>query len=155
LFITPVPGATNYAWTIPSDWTSTNTSTFVLVAQTGSILGEREVCIDVTANGCALNGCTSVTVTGTTGIDETSTKPWFTVRPNPSTGLFEMAPSDRATATTDLVVFDAMGREVRRSTVVFNGAPLTLDLSDVETGTYYLVATRPGEQRVTPLVIAH
>lgn len=155
MFITPLPGATNYTWTIPSDWTSTNTSTFVLVAQAGSILGEREVCIDVTANGCALNGCTNVTVTGSTGIDENSSTPWFTVRPNPSNGIFEMAPSDRGTATTDLMVFDAMGREVRRSTVVFNGAPLTLDLSDVETGTYYLVAKRPGEQRVTPLVIAH
>lgn len=155
MFITPLPGATNYTWTIPSDWTSTNTSTFVLVAQVGSILGEREVCVDVTVNGCVLNGCTNVTVTGSTGIDENSSTPWFTVRPNPSNGIFEMAPSDRGTATTDLVVFDAMGREVRRSTVVFNSAPLTLDLSDVETGTYYLVAKRLGEQRVTPLVIAH
>lgn len=155
LFITPVPGATNYTWTLPPDWTSTNTSTFVLVAQTGSILGEREVCVDVTANGCALTGCTNVTVTSTTGIVENSSTPWFTVRPNPSNGLFEMAPADQETVTTDLAVFDAMGREVRRSTVVFNGAPLTMDLSEVETGTYYLVAKRPGGQRVTPLVIAH
>lgn len=153
LFITPVPGATNYTWTLPSDWTSTNTSTFVLVAQTGSILGEREVCVDVTANGCVLTGCTNVTVTSTTGIAENSSTPWFTVRPNPSNGLFELAPADGDLATTDLLVYDAMGREVRRSTVVFNGGPLVLDLGNVDSGTYYLVATRQHDQRITPLVI--
>ncbi|MBL7980269.1 MAG: T9SS type A sorting domain-containing protein [Flavobacteriales bacterium] len=153
LYINPIPGAVSYDWVLPNDWTSTNTSTFVLVAEAGSILGDREVCINVNTAGCTLSGCETITVTGTTGVAGNDGLSWFTVRPNPSNGLFELAPADLNLATTDLVVFDAMGREVRRSTVVFNGAPLVLDLSTVETGTYYLVAKRQNEQRMMPLVI--
>ncbi|MBL7945254.1 MAG: T9SS type A sorting domain-containing protein [Flavobacteriales bacterium] len=155
LFINPVPGATSYAWTIPADWTSTNTSTFVLVAQAGSSLGEREICIDVTANGCLLNGCTSVTVTGTTGIEENSAAPWFTVRPNPSNGVFTLTSTDAAQEQTTLRVHDATGREVLRSVLAGAARVGTLDLTAVGAGTYYLIAARNGVQQVTPLVVTH
>ena len=152
LFITPVPGATSYTWTIPSDWTSTNTNTFVLVAQSGSVLGEREVCIDVTANGCALSQCTAVNVTNTTDIEEPSATPWFSVQPNPSNGQFQLMRNDDG-GTVNLSVYDGTGRIVKAAFSATGTGAVEFDLQGVEPGTYYLLATRTNEHRMVPFVV--
>jgi len=152
MFITPLPGATNYTWTIPSDWTSTNTSTFVLVAEAGSILGEREVCIDVTANGCALSQCTAVNVTNTTDIEEPSATPWFSVQPNPSNGQFQLVRNDDG-GTMNLSVYDGTGRIVMAVFSATGTGAVEFDLQGVEPGTYYLLGTRTNEHRIVPFVV--
>jgi len=153
LFITPVVGATAYEWQLPTGWTSDNTGTFVLVAQAGATPGATQVCIDVTVNGCTLTACTSVEVMVSTGFADLQA-PWFSVSPNPSNGVFQVTPAGASLEPASIKVFDAMGREVLRSTVPSPGKPFTIDLGAVEAGTYYLIAMRDDVQRVMPLVVA-
>lgn len=155
LFIIPVAGATNYAWDLPSGWTSDNTGTFVLVAQAGEELGAEQVCIQLTVNGCVLTSCATVTVIDPTAIEEEHAAPWFTVRPNPSNGVFTLTSTDAAQEQTTLRVHDATGREVLRSALAGAARVGTLDLTAVGAGTYYLIAARNGVQQVTPLVVTH
>lgn len=155
MFITPVAGANNYAWDLPSGWTSDNTGTFVLVAQAGEELGAEQVCIQLTVNGCVLTSCATVTVIDPTAIAEQPAPAWFTVRPNPSNGVFTLTSTDAAQEQTTLRVHDATGREVLRSALAGAVRVGTLDLTAVGAGTYYLIAARNGVQQVTPLVVTH
>jgi hypothetical protein len=124
----------------------------VLVAQAGSILGEREVCIDVTANGCALSQCTNVSVTNTTDIAEPVASSWFSVQPNPSTAVFHVIPTDLNTALT-LTVYDATGRTIMEPFVINGGSPADIDLGSAAPGAYYLLATANERQQVVKLMV--
>ena len=153
IFIAPLAGATNYQWTMPADWTSTNTGTFVLEAQVGSTIGAAEACVSVTANGCVVDGCTSVTVLDPNSLEDNTDLVWFTVQPNPSNGLFHLRPVGGALGDIDLQVYDASGREVWSALTRFISNPLAINLDGMDNGTYYLIAQRNGERRVMPLVL--
>src|SRR6185295_19018596 len=111
-----------------------------LVAQAGSVLGATSVCVNVTVNGCMVNGCTTVTVNGPSTLTEIATEDWFTVRPNPSDGLFQLIPGGDRT-TMNITVYDGTGRTVKASFPVAGKRAVSIDLGDVSPGAYYLLAT--------------
>jgi len=152
MYINPVPGAVSYQWVIPSDWSSSNTNTFVLVAQVGTVLGEAEACVIVNTTGCELSGCTTVVVSGSTGMEKPIEPSWFTVRPNPSNGQFQLIRNDDG-GTLTITVYDGTGRTVKAPFYTTGTGAIELDLLGVEPGTYYLLANRSNEQRIVPFVV--
>lgn len=151
-FITPIAGASAYSWDLPAGWSSDNTGTFVLVADAGSVVGVTSVCVNVTVNGCVIDACTSVMVVDANSVEEGVAAEWFSVAPNPSNGTFQLIPR-ATTGTFTLVVYDATGREVLNEGTNMGAAPVLLDLSAMESGAYYLMATRGREQRVMQLQV--
>lgn len=73
------------------------------------------------------------------------------LQPNPSAGLFQLTAADGTPLT--LAVHDAAGRVVHGAFTLASATATTLDLGHLETGSYYLVATRLDQRRVLPLVI--
>ncbi|MCB0795882.1 MAG: T9SS type A sorting domain-containing protein [Flavobacteriales bacterium] len=156
LYITPVPGATSYSWDLPTGWSSGNTTDFVLVATASTTPGPVEVCVNVTANGCPIQGCTTVNVVGPTDVAEVETPTnWLTVQPNPSQGLFLLTPMDGLSSSLTIQVLDGTGRVVVAPRQLVNAGQVPLDLSDVAPGAYYLMATQDGEHQVMQLLVQH
>lgn len=152
--ITPVAGATGYSWTLPNGWSSSNTNAFVLVAEVGTLVGPATLCVDVQVGACALNICRTVAVELSTGIGNTSvtTEPWLQLQPNPSNGQFQLVRNDDGTPM-QVTIHDGIGRIVKSTFQVIGNGATTIDLGGVESGTYYLIATRDDQQRIVPFVV--
>ena len=152
--ITPVPGATGYSWSLPNVWSSNSTTDFVLIAQAGTSVGAVSLCVDVQVGNCVLNTCLPVNVELSTGMNAgaNTSERWFTVLPNPSNGLFQFIPAGDQGAM-NVTVYDATGRTVKAAFQVAGKRTVTIDLDQVDAGTYYLMATRDEEQRIVPVVV--
>ena len=152
--INPVPGATGYSWTLPNGWSSNSTTDFVLIAQAGTSVGAVSLCVDVQVGNCVLNTCLLVNVELSTGMNAgaNTSERWFTVQPNPSNGIFQFIPAGDQGAM-NVTVYDATGRTVKAAFPVADKRTVTIDLNNVDAGTYYLMATRDDQQRIVPLVV--
>jgi hypothetical protein len=91
---------------------------------------------------------------GAVSVIETKTKDQiaFTVYPNPSNGLFNISMSGAITETTDITIYDAIGKLVYQSEM--NSFETQVDLSKLADGTYY-VRLNQGDNKSTikPIVI--
>ena len=155
-FVTPVAGATSYEWTLPNGWATADNSAFVIVAEANNTPGEVELCVTATVGACEVTSCLTVTVDFNTGIatsDATSAE-WFTVQPNPSSGLFNILPSDNAKEPVRISVHDGIGRNVITPFTLSLERSFPLDMGNVAPGAYYLLATREDRQQVVKLVVA-
>ncbi len=88
------------------------------------------------------------------GIDGSgiSSEDWFTVRPNPSNGQFQLLPTGLS-GPVSVMVTDATGRTVKAPFLVAGSGMVTLDMGDVAPGMYHLIASSAGEQRSVKLVV--
>ena len=77
---------------------------------------------------------------------------WFSLQPNPSGGLFELEPTADMGSTT-ITVFDGVGRVVKPSFKIIGKGTTVLDLQDLPSGAYHLMAERAGEQRMHKLLV--
>ena len=152
--ITPVAGATGYSWTLPNGWSSSNTNAFVLVAEVGTLVGPAGLCVDVQVGACALNICKTVAVELSTGVETNNgtEEPWLHLRPNPSNGVFQLIPNNEQVAM-NITVYDGTGRTIMAAFPVVGTRAMSIDLSTANAGTYYMIATCEGDQRVLPVVI--
>ncbi|MBP6311525.1 MAG: T9SS type A sorting domain-containing protein [Flavobacteriales bacterium] len=153
-YITPIAGATNYTWTLPSGWSSTNTNDFVLVATAGTTIGTVDVCVDAIVGGCTVSNCISVQLLDPNGISEVGSgiESWFTVQPNPSNGVFQLVPADE-NAAMNITVYDGTGRVVKAPFLVVGKSAVMIDMADVAPGSYYVFAQREGQQRVVNIMV--
>ncbi|MBL7945704.1 MAG: T9SS type A sorting domain-containing protein, partial [Flavobacteriales bacterium] len=102
-----------------------------------------------------LTSCLTVTVDFNTGLDpeaSTGSEAWYTVQPNPSSGLFQLIPAADVSPLT-ITVYDAVGCAVYAPFVAVGKRATTLDLSTAAPGAYYLVATSQGEQRISRIMV--
>ncbi len=153
-YITPVPGATAYSWTLPNGWSSTNTSSFVLVAEASEVAGPAQVCVDASTGACVLTSCATVQVVEGLGVagPAQDADQWFTVQPNPSNGVFQLTPSSDM-ATTTFTVYDGVGRVVKPAFQLVGKGNFVLDLQEMASGAYYLMAERSGTKRMVQLML--
>ncbi|MCB9178820.1 MAG: T9SS type A sorting domain-containing protein [Flavobacteriales bacterium] len=152
LYINPVAGATSYSWNLPQGWTSTSTAEFVLVATAGTATGPVQVCVDATVGGCVLTNCQEVNVMGPQSVATANlADTWFTVQPNPTNGVFQVVVAD-PNDTIRLTVYDGTGRIVR-APFLLAGRTATMDLGDVASGAYYVLAERDGQQYMVKLMV--
>ncbi len=153
-YITPVPGAIAYSWSLPNGWSSDNTSSFVLVAQASEVAGPAELCVVAIIGACVLPSCITLQVVGAQEVagPSQSADQWFTVQPNPSNGLFQLIPANDQ-GDMNVTVYDGTGRLVKATFPVIGKRAVSLDLGEVAPGAYYLLATRGGEQRAMKLIV--
>lgn len=153
--VTPVANATSYTWALPTGWTTADNGAFALVAEAANTAGPVQLCVTATVGGCELTSCATVTVDFNTGLDPeatTGSEAWYTVQPNPSSGLFQLIPAADVAPLT-ITVYDAVGRTVYAPFVAVGKRATTLDLSTSAPGAYYLVATSQGEQRISRIMV--
>ena len=152
--IVPIAGAT-YAWVLDSLWTSADTTSASLTAFVQNTAQTVELCVNVTAAGCDLSECKTVTVSPSVGIStvDAGSDAWLSVQPNPSNGAFQLTPSSDGTPMT-ITVHDATGRTVKAPFVAAGSRVITLDLGDAAPGVYYLLATRDDQHRTLKLMVA-
>ncbi len=152
--VTPMANATSYTWALPNGWTTNDNSAFALVAEAANTAGPVQLCVTATVGGCELTSCITVTVDFNTGLDPeaTASGAWYTVQPNPSTGLFQLIPAGDLSPLT-ITVFDAVGRTVHAPFLVAGKSTATLDLSSAAPGAYYLVATGNGERHISRIIV--
>ena len=153
--ITPVANATSYTWELPNGWTSADNNAFVLVAEADNTPGAVELCVTVMVGGCELTSCATVTVDFNTGIttNEASAGEWLNVQPNPSNGIFQLRASTTDAAPLSISIRNGLGQEVLAPFNVAGQRAIDMDLSDVASGAYYLLATRNGEQQVIKIMV--
>ncbi len=77
---------------------------------------------------------------------------WVTVRPNLSSGHFQLLLTDQLTPTT-VMIMDATGRTVKAPFVVEGSGTYNLDLNDVAPGMYFLLASKDGQQQSLKLIV--
>ena len=76
------------------------------------------------------------------------------MQPNPSSGLFNILPSDNAKEPVRISVHDGIGRNVITPFTLSLERSFPLDMGNVAPGAYYLLATREDRQQVVKLVVA-
>ena len=104
-----------------------------------------------TANDAYTLGCECVGQLITSIADADGASYSFTVQPNPSTGLFTF--NNPAQKATWVEVRDALGRMVMRPMLVGTSRASTIDLSDLASGTYHLVAEAEGHRQVIKIMV--
>jgi hypothetical protein len=155
--VTPVANATSYTWALPNGWTTNDNNAFALVATVGNTPGPVELCVTATVGGCALTSCITVNVDFNTGLypETTADYAWFTVQPNPSSGVFQLVPTRSDGSPINMTVHDGIGRVMKAPFMLSGSGMVFLDLNDVPSGSYYLIATRDGSQEVMKLMVQH
>lgn len=104
---------------------------------------------------CELTSCLTVNVDFNTGIttNEANADDWFTVQPNPSNGIFQLRPSTTDAVPLRISIRNGLGQEVLAPFTVAGQRAIDMDLSDVASGAYYLLATRNGEQQLIKIMV--
>ena len=152
--IDPVPGATAYAWDIPSGWSSGNTTNPTLNAFVGSMAGGVQLCVTVFLSSCALDTCMEVQVIAI-GIDDAgmNAEHLFSARPNPSAEIFIIQGPDQTPSAFVTHVTDALGRfiPIRTERIATNAT--LVDLAGARPGTYYLHVAIDGAKEVVKLML--
>lgn len=153
--VTPVANANSYSWTLPSGWTTSDNSAFVIVTQANNVPGPVDLCVTATAGACELTSCTTVMVDFSTGITsgDGTAAGWFTVQPNPNSGVFQLIPAGNDGSPIRVTVNDGLGRQVVAPFIIAGQRSISMDLGDVAPGAYYLVATRNGEQQAVKVMV--
>jgi hypothetical protein len=153
--VTPVANATSYSWALPNGWTTSDNSAFALVAGVNNTPGPVELCVTAMVGDCELTSCITVTVDFNTGISTTdaSGEDWFTVQPNPSSGIFQLRPSSTDAAPIRINIRNGLGQDVVAPFSLTGQPTIDMDLGDVAPGAYYLLATRNDEQQVIKIMV--
>jgi hypothetical protein len=89
------------------------------------------------------------------GIDDAGqvTAQWYTVRPNPAEGSFQLTRNDAGTEPVQLSVVDALGRIVLAPSFPAGQRISTLDLGDASPGVYLLRMMRGTDTQLLRLMI--
>jgi hypothetical protein len=144
---------------IPIAPNSCQTATLVLQQLNTDLLNYDDIEIILTS-GCGDSQIRSsilisANFTEDVGINEmNSANAWFTVSPNPSSGIFYLNPKLNNSAMT-ITVTDLIGRTVLAPRIANATGNTAIDISNVTVGMYLLVAEINGERRSTRLVVNH
>ena len=107
-----------------------------------------------TENDVYTVGCECVGTIITSIEEGTGSNAWFTVQPNPSNGKFQLNALEVNTAMS-IAVYDATGRVVKAPILVSGKRTLQMDLEDMASGVYHVLATRNGQQRAIRIMVQH
>ncbi len=108
--------------------------------------------IAATENDAYTIGCVCEGVIGQDIAPATAaTTSWFTVQPNPSSGVFSF--NNPAQVATRVEVRDGLGRLVLAPLMVGTSRASVVDLSDVAAGSYHLVAEADGHRQVIKIMV--
>ena len=118
---------------------------------TATASGSYAVIITDTASSCVdTSACTQITIggSGITQLDRVQLKAY----PNPVNNLLHLALTDMDGLTT-VSVFDFQGRPVLSKQIRIQGtAPISLDVSQLANGQYYVEAISPTKKAIAPFV---
>lgn len=137
---TTVPGASYYAWTLPTGWTGTSAGNAINVTTGGP--GEDGWVVVAAGNGCGVGEPDSlfVMITGTGILGHSASG--IQLFPNPSTGLFTIALPD-AQGVEWLRVLNAQGQLIRDERPA-SADRIALDLTGEAEGLYTVRVFRHG-----------
>lgn len=133
--VSPVAGATEYLWSVPSGATILEgQNTISIKIKFGVTSGEVRI---VPNNSCGLGNSTFlvVTIDPTTAIDEQSPEKVYTVYPNPSEEFLFIKQGEPLVSFT-YIVTDHIGREVMRGPL--GTSTEQVDISNLDTGIYFI-----------------
>jgi hypothetical protein len=123
--VAPVPGATNYVWNFPNNGIISTPSTNVSVTSVNS--GTVNVSA---ANGCGVSYPALLAVDACTDLKkQTLSANLFSVRPNPSTGIFEIQVSEELLKNGgEMKLLNALGQEIYKEQLFTGRTAIHLDL---------------------------
>ena len=75
------------------------------------------------------------------------------MQPNPSNGIFQLRPSTADAPPLRISIRNGLGQEVLAPFTVAGQRAIDMDLGDVASGAYYLLATRNVEQHVIKIMV--
>lgn len=112
--------------------------------------------LEVTSlTGCSSRDSIQLTTCPVTSIEDGSISS-FSVYPNPTSGPLQIQFSEGSLDPLEVRVFNALGQEVLTKVVNENEVNVQLDLSHLESGTYYLVIQDPkGNVRTSRIMLAN
>ncbi len=149
---TSIAGAT-YLWDLPPGWepvSNINSIELVAYAPYGSAL--VTLCVTVTVGSCVQDTCMVIQVIDV-GVPETSLGyAWFSVRPNPSDGRFELVCDGSGIGPVHYVVVDATGRAIGMSGTTLSTST-SIDLGNASPGVYLLRLQHDQGTEVLRLVV--
>lgn len=151
-----IPGAT-YVWTLPDFWSSSNTTSSSLSVFVQQGPDTEELCVNAYLPGCSdLDpACITITLLESVGIDDHASEAvdLFTVRPNPSRGIFELVRTRAGGDAEQLEVRDANGRLIPVRVLRAGQRVSSLDMGDASPGAYFLRASNGTEIQVIRLLV--
>jgi hypothetical protein len=135
-------GGTSYAWT-------NNTSTAAVLSLTPSIAST----INMTVTGTDANGCQAISsfvvkVNSCNGINEAANEVLFHIYPNPARNILTIATAEN----TQVAVINGIGQVVKE--IMVSGDHVTLDVSDLAAGVYFVTAKNQRLQTSQKLIIS-
>lgn len=154
---TPVlPDAEIILWTLPAgwEWNDPDTTDGTAYLTPPNLAGFYEVCaVAINAECTGDTVCFETELTVGIANELESTRTGLVVYPNPSTGLFHIV-TEASIALDDMVVIDAVGREVSLPQQQIQQGRMELDLREIVAGAYILRLRVQDEWRAIPIVIA-
>jgi hypothetical protein len=119
-------------------WNDGSSNSVLLVGSGVTSAGNENYSVTVTDNnGCTASDTIKVTFANCVGTgDEPSSEEW-TIYPNPAND-FVVINSSRAATLEQIEVMDITGKTVIREAISGNSTATRLDLSTVESGTYFI-----------------
>jgi hypothetical protein len=130
--VSPVSGATTYAWTLPGGWTGGSNTTYI--SATASPAGGAVTVAATNSCGASPAASLAVTVMVCVGMEEPADgAPSLRIYPNPNQGEFTIVSLRKGT----FVLYNSLGQEIR--TFRFNASHTKVTVTHLENGVYFLV----------------
>jgi len=137
-------GCTSYLWAVPSGGATPYTYAWAPVSSSADTLHnacQGSYTVTVTDhNGCSTTAHVYLKVT-VTGIDEITNNSNIKVYPVPASGTLNIDILGNNIGLTSLSVYDITGRKVMEETTGINSAHLSINVSQLERGVYFLRMT--------------
>jgi hypothetical protein len=149
--IEAVPGATGYVWTLPDGWVGESTGTEIEVITDGAISNDQ-ICVYAVVNDCpGPDVCLDISFS--TGVVNVASSDWFTVGPNPSTGVFQVFASAQNNGPIRIMVHDLLGQIVVAPVILQSAGSIVINMEHEASGVYFMRAVYGTESRVHELLI--
>ncbi|MES2382753.1 MAG: HYR domain-containing protein, partial [Bacteroidota bacterium] len=126
-----IPGATNQAYTM------TRSGVYSVVVGTNQ--------------GCS-TASDPLGVGVPVGVNNVTEQVKFSIHPNPSSGLFTIDIEGISGKQTNIIVYDALGKQIKE--VATHTFTTDLDLTDLAPGTYYVRLNQDNKTSLKPIIIA-
>jgi trimeric autotransporter adhesin len=149
--IDAVLGAAGYVWTLPDGWVGESTGTEIEVITDGAISNDQ-ICVYAVVNGCpGPEVCLDISFS--TGLVSVASSDWFTVGPNPSTGVFQVFSSAQNNGPIRIIVHDLLGQIVVAPVILQSAGSIVINMEHEASGVYFMRAVYGTESRVFELLI--
>ena len=152
IYAAPSAGASWYEWALPNGWTGSSTADTIQVTVPGGATGDHMITV-IAHNDCGSSEEATFPVTvSTMGIGSVASGA-FGMYPNPTTGIVDLTYAGNRALQVNL--YDTTGKRVHEAKQPAAHDQLTMDVSQLKSGTYLVECITDGVTHRSLLVVQH